>query len=228
MAPDILAAWLTFRLAATTTFFLVLLGTPLAWWLARSQNPAKHLLGPIVALPLVLPPTVVGFYLLLAFSPDHLPGALWQSATGRTLAFSFSGLVIGSIIYSLPFYVQPLQVSFAALRQEFLEAAATLGASPRDRFVNLVVPLCRRGFILAICLSFAHTVGEFGIVLMIGGNLPGETRVLSVALFDHVESLDYARAHYLAAGLLLFSFALLLLLYSMDRAWRTRSPGHDA
>lgn len=218
--PDILSLWITLKLATITTLCLIFLGTPLAWWLSRSDSLMRKLVEPLVGLPIVLPPTVVGFYLLIAFSPDSLPGEIWQSATGTTLAFSFSGLVVGSIIYSLPFYVQPLQIAFSSLRRELLEAAATLGAGPSDRFFNLVVPLCRRGFIIAICLSFAHTVGEFGIVLMIGGNIPDETRVLSIALFDHVEALDYGRAHILAGGLLAFSFALLLALYSVDRHWQ--------
>ena len=218
--PDILSLWITLKLATITTLCLITLGTPLAWWLSRSSSFLRHLVEPLVALPIVLPPTVVGFYLLIAFSPDSLPGALWQSATGTTLAFSFPGLVVGSIIYSLPFYVQPLQIAFSSLQRELMEAAATLGACPWDRFFNLAVPLCRRGFIIAICLSFAHTVGEFGIVLMIGGNIPDETRVLSIALFDHVEALDYGRAHLLAGGLLVFSFTLLLALYSVDRHWQ--------
>jgi len=220
MDQDLISLFITIRLATTTTIFLILFGTPLAWWLSQSRGWLRTLIEPMVALPIVLPPTVVGFYLLIAFSPHSLPGELWQSATGTTLAFSFSGLVVGSVIYSLPFYVQPLQVAFSALQRELIEAAATLGASPLDRFISLVVPLCRRGFFIAICLSFAHTVGEFGIVLMIGGNLPEETRVLSIALFDHVESLDYGRAHLLSLGLIVFSFVLLLVLYSVDRRWQ--------
>ena len=226
---DLISLWLTLKLAGATTLVLIVLGTPLAWWLSQRshssergwlRNTLQNIVEPLVALPIVLPPTVVGFYLLLAFSPNNLPGELWQSATGTTLAFSFYGLVVGSAIYSLPFYVQPLQVAFSALQRELIEAAATLGASPLDRFFSLIVPLCRRGFIIAICLSFAHTVGEFGIVLMIGGNLPDETRVLSIALFDHVESLDYGKAHVLAGGLLGFSFVTLFLLYAVDRRWQ--------
>jgi len=224
--PDILSLWITLKLATITTVCLILLGTPLAWWLSRSNSFLRNLVEPLIALPIVLPPTVVGFYLLVAFSPDSLPGELWQSVTGTTLAFSFSGLVVGSIIYSLPFYVQPLQIAFSSLQKELMEAAATLGAGPWDRFFNLVVPLCRRGFVIAICLAFAHTVGEFGIVLMIGGNIPDETRVLSIALFDHVEALDYGRAHILAGGLLAFSFVLLLALYSVDRHWQLQRRSH--
>ncbi len=221
---DLISLWITVKLAVITTLTLILIGTPLAWWLSRSSGLARHLIEPVIALPIVLPPTVVGFYLLLAFSPAHFPGALYSELTGSTLAFSFTGLVIGSCIYSLPFYVQPLQVSFEALREELLEAAATLGAGPLDRFVSIILPLSRRGFITAICLAFAHTVGEFGIVLMIGGNLPNETRVLSIALFDHVESLEYQQAHILAAGLLIFSFITLAILYRFNRAGNSCWP----
>lgn len=218
--PDLVSLWITLRLALVTTIALIVIGTPLAWWLSQSKGFLRNMIEPVVALPIVLPPTVVGFYLLIVFSPNSLPGQVWQSVSGTTLTFSFSGLVLGSIIYSLPFYVQPLQVAFSNLRHELMEAASTLGASSLDRFFHLIVPLSRRGFIIAICLSFAHTVGEFGIVLMIGGNLPDETRVLSIALFDHVEALDYDRAHTLASGLLIFAFALLFTLYSVDRHWQ--------
>ena len=227
MDQDIVSLWITLKLALLTTIFLMILGTPLAWWLSQSKSRLRSIIEPLVALPIVLPPTVVGFYLLVVFSPQSLPGAFWQSMTGSTLAFSFSGLVVGSIIYSLPFYVQPLQVAFGNLQRELLEAAATLGANPLDRFISVIIPLCRRGFMIAICLSFAHTIGEFGIVLMIGGNLPDETRVLSIALFDHVESLDYDRAHFLAGGLLIFSFVLLFLLYGIDRKWQA-ARAHSA
>ena len=223
--PDLVSLLITLRLATVTTIILIFVGTPLAWFLSNSAHFLRYFIEPIVALPIVLPPTVVGFYLLIAFSPESLPGQIWLSATGSTLAFSFSGLVIGSIIYSLPFYVQPLQVAFSNLRHELVEAAATLGAGPIDRFFNLIVPLCRRGFIIAICLSFSHTMGEFGIVLMIGGNLPDETRVLSIALFDHVEALEYERAHLLAMGLLVFSFVMLFILYNLDRYWQKSSMG---
>jgi molybdate transport system permease protein len=222
MDQDLISLWITLKLATITTLVLLVIGTPLAWWLSQGKGWLRNLVEPVVALPIVLPPTVVGFYLLIAFSPESLPGELWQSVTGTTLAFSFSGLVIGSAIYSLPFFVQPLQVAFSGLRPELVEAAETLGAGPMDRFFNLIVPLCRRGFVIALCLSFAHTVGEFGIVLMIGGNLPDETRVLSIALFDHVEALNYERAHQLALGLMSFAFLILFALYSMDRRWRTR------
>ena len=216
--PDLISLWITIKLAVITSLSLILVGTPLAWWLSRSSGWLGHLVAPLIALPIVLPPTVLGFYLLVAFSPAHLPGAFYAEVTGTTLAFSFPGLVVGSLLYSLPFYVQPLQLSFDAIREELLDAAATLGAGPLDRFFSIVLPLSRRGFGTAICLAFAHTVGEFGIVLMIGGNLPEETRVLSIALFDRVESLEYQRAHLLAAGLLGFSFISLALLYYFNRA----------
>lgn len=215
--PDLISLIITLKLAAVTTFILFLVGTPLAWWLARTRHIAGYLIEPLVALPIVLPPTVLGFYLLILFSPNSKFGMLWTSITGNTLAFTFEGLVIGSVIYSLPFYVQPLQVAFENVKQELLDAAATLGAGPYDRFFNVVMPLCRRGFVVAGTLAFAHTVGEFGIVLMIGGNIPGETRVLSIALFDHVETLRYGRAHLMAAGLLVFSFVLLLVVYTLNR-----------
>jgi len=179
---------------------------------------------PVVALPIVLPPTVMGFYLLVLFSPNNVIGSTWLNVTGSPLAFTFEGLLIGSIIYSLPFYVQPLQVAFEAVRQNLLDAAATLGAARLDRFFSIVVPLCKRGFIVASVLAFAHTIGEFGIVLMIGGNIPGETNVLSILLYDHVESLEYDRAHRIAGGLMVFSFLLLLLVYNLNRGWQ-RLPG---
>ncbi len=214
---DLLAVVLTFELALVTTLFLVLLGTPLAWWLARTKSGLRTLIEPIVALPLILPPTVVGFYLLLAFAPTAWFGSLWTSLVGSSLAFSFQALVIGSIIYSLPFYVQPLQIAFENLDEGLLETTATLGAGPLDRFFTLVIPLSRRGFLTAMILGFAHTVGEFGIVLMIGGSIPGKTRVLSIAIYDHVESLQYQQAHILAAGMLIFSFLLLCIVYGTNR-----------
>lgn len=219
--PDLISLWITAKLALVTTLALTIIGTPLAWWMARTRSMARTLLEPVIALPIVLPPTVLGFYLLIAFSPDNPFGSAYTAITGATLAFSFTGLVVGSVIYSLPFYVQPLQVAFEAIDENLTHAAATLGAGPLDRFWTVVAPLSRRGFVTALCLAFAHTIGEFGVVLMIGGNLPEETRVLSIALFDHVESLDYGRAHALAAGLLIFSFALLALLYGLNRRWQT-------
>lgn len=216
-AQDIAAITLTLQLAATTTVILLLIGTPLAWWLANSHWRGKSFLEAVVALPLVLPPTVLGFYLLLAFSPTSPFGQFWLSATGQPLAFSFSALVIGSVIYSLPFVVQPLQAGFEQLPQTLLEAAATLGADAKDRFFSIVLPLTQRSFIAAASLGFAHTIGEFGVVLMIGGNIPGETQVLSIALFDRVESLQYQQAHQLAAGLVLFSLLLLAAVYRLNR-----------
>jgi molybdate transport system permease protein len=219
---DLTSLLITAQLASITTIILAFIGTPLAWWLARTSNPIRVLVEPIVALPIVLPPTVLGFYFLIAFSPDNFLGDLWILLTGSPLAFTFSALVIGSVIYSLPFYVQPLQVAFENVEQGLLDAAATMGASNLDSFFSVIVPLSRRGFVVAACLAFAHTVGEFGIVLMIGGNIPGETRVLSIALFDHVESLQYQNAHILAGGLMIFSFLLLSVVYSLNRKWQSR------
>ncbi|MEO0435864.1 MAG: molybdate ABC transporter permease subunit [Pseudomonadota bacterium] len=213
------AVLLSLQLAATTTALLLALGTPLALWLAKSESLFKKLCESIVALPLVLPPTVLGFYLLIAFSPDSLIGRLWQASTGENLAFSFSALVIGSCIYSLPFVVQPLQQAFSTVPKALKEVSATLGASPWDQFWSLTVPLCRRAFVLAGALGFAHTLGEFGVVLMIGGSIPGETRVLSIALYEYVEVLDYASAHRLSLTLLSVSLVLLFFLYR-KRGWR--------
>ncbi len=214
---DISALWVTLRLALITTVILLLLGTPLAWWLSRTQCKIKVLIEALVAIPLVLPPTVLGFYLLIMLAPDGPIGSFWQQLGGGTLAFSFSGLVIGSVLYSLPFVVQPLQNAFSNIGNHYLEAASTLRASPINRFFTLVVPLAKPGFITAATLGFAHTVGEFGVVLMIGGNIPGETQVLSIAIYDHVESLEYANAHLLSAGLLVFSLTVLVLVYSLNR-----------
>jgi len=213
---DLAALWVTLRLALVSTLVLLLIGTPLAWWLARSRSRFTTLLESLVALPLVLPPTVLGFYLLIALSP----GGFWQSMGGSGLAFTFTGLVIGSVLYSMPFVVQPLQNAFAAIDPRTLEAAATLRAAPLDRFFSVALPLARRGLITAATLGFAHTVGEFGVVLMIGGNIPGETQVLSIAIYDHVESLEYAQAHLLSAILLGFSFLVLYLVYRSNGATR--------
>ncbi len=216
---------LTLALAAVTTALLLLLGTPLAWWLSRQRGSLGAFIEALVALPLILPPTVLGFYLLLLLAPDTPVGRLWQQVTGTQLAFSFSALVIGSVLYSLPFVVQPLQAAFTRVPAGLLQAAATLGANPADQFRSIVLPLCRRSFLVAASLGFAHTVGEFGVVLMIGGNIPGETQVLSIALYDHVETLRFAEAHRLAAGLVIFSVALLFALYrgAGTTPWRLRA-----
>lgn len=215
--PDLLALLTTLKLATVTTLILLLIGTPLAWFLANMQSRFKVIIEAIVALPLVLPPTVLGFYLLIVFSPQYLPGQLWQQATGYQLAFSFSAIVIGSVLYSMPFVVQPLQKAFEQLGNPLLEAGAMLGASAIDRFFYIVFPLTKASFITAASLGFAHTIGEFGVILMIGGNIPGETRVLSIALFDHVEAFDYAKAHVLAISLLIGSMVLLAALYLLNR-----------
>ncbi|MEM8562060.1 MAG: molybdate ABC transporter permease subunit [Pseudomonadota bacterium] len=219
------ALWLTVALATVTTIILLLLGTPLAWWLARTRNKWPALIEAAVAMPLILPPTVLGFYLLLMFAPDTALGRAWQQFTGTQLAFSFSALVIGSVIYSLPFVVQPLQGAFQRVPDGLLQAAASLGAKPLDQFVSVVLPMTRSSFVTAASLGFAHTVGEFGVVLMIGGNIPGETQVLSIALYDYVESLQFEEAHRLAAGLVVFSALLLIWLYRNDRreSWRMRA-----
>ena len=210
---DLASLWLTLRLAATATALLLILGTPLAWWLARTRSWLKGPVGAIVAMPIVLPPTVLGFYLLVLMGPAGPVGTLTQSLGLGLLPFTFTGLVIASVLYSLPFVVQPLQTAFEAVGDRPLEVAATLRAGPWDSFFSVAVPLSRQGFLSAIVLGFAHTVGEFGVVLMIGGNIPGQTRVLSVALYDHVEALEYAQAHWMAGGMLLFSFLVLLLVY---------------
>ncbi|XOV80308.1 MAG: molybdate ABC transporter permease subunit [Aestuariibacter sp.] len=219
------AILLTIKLAATTTTLLLLLGTPLAWWLARTQNRVAAVIGALVALPLVLPPTVIGFYLLLAFAPDGIIGAITQPLGLGTLAFTFWGLVIASMLYSLPFVVQPLQNSFAELGERPLEVAATLGAGPLDRFFHVVVPMCRSGFLSAAILGFAHTVGEFGVVLMIGGNIPEETRVVSIQIYDHVEALEYSQANSLSLIMIGFSFIVLLSLFMIQQRRKLRHKG---
>lgn len=214
---DIGAIWLTLRLATTVTILLLIIGTPIAWWLARTQSWLKGPIAAIVALPLVLPPTVLGFYLLIAMGPNGFIGELTQSLGLGTLPFTFWGLVVASIIYSMPFVVQPIQNAMEALGERPLEVAATLRAGPLDRFFTIVLPLAKPGFITASILGFAHTVGEFGVILMIGGNIPDETRVVSVQVYDHVESLEYAQAHSLSALLVIFSFVVLLALYWSQR-----------
>ena len=216
-SPDDWAAIrLTLELAATTTVLLLLLCTPLAWWLAHTRSRWRGPVGAVVALPLVLPPTVIGFYLLVAMGPHGPVGQLTKSLGLGTLPFSFAGLLVGSLIYSLPFVVQPIQNAFEAIGRRPLEVAATLRASPWDCFLSVVLPLARPGFLTASVLGFAHTLGEFGVVLMIGGNIPGATRVLSVQIYDHVEALDYTPAHWLSGGLLVFSFLILLVLYALQ------------
>ncbi|MHB8743416.1 MAG: molybdate ABC transporter permease subunit [Sulfuricaulis sp.] len=211
------ALWLTLQLAMITTALLLMIGTPLAWWLARAHSRLKTVIEAVVALPLVLPPTVLGFYLLLALAPDGPVGGLWRRLGGSPLVFSFSGLVFGSVIYSLPFAIQPLQAAFAAVSRGYLEAAATLRAAPLDRFFSVAVPLARPGFLTAAVLAFAHTLGEFGVVLMIGGNIPNRTRVISIAIYDYVETIHYRQAHQLSAVVLALSFVLLLIVYTVNR-----------
>jgi molybdate transport system permease protein len=216
MAFDWQPIWLTLKLASLTTLILLIIGTPIAWWLARTQAWYKQAVAAVVALPLVLPPTVLGFYLLIMLGPKGPVGTLTESLGLGTLPFTFPGLVVASVFYSLPFMVQPLQNSFESLGNRPLEVAATLRASPWDRFFTVVIPLARPGFLTAIVLSFAHTIGEFGVVLMIGGNIPGETKVLSIAIYDHVETLEYGQAHLLSAGMIGFAFIVLLTLYLIN------------
>lgn len=215
--PDLYwgAASLTLQLASLTTALLLLLGTPLAWWLAYTRSWLKSPLSALIAMPLVLPPTVIGFYLLVAMGPTGPVGQLTQALGLGLLPFTFAGLLVGSVIYSLPFVVQPLQNAFSAIGARPLEIAATLRASPLDTFFSVALPLARPAYLSAAVMGFAHTVGEFGVVLMIGGNIPDKTRVLSVQIYDHVEALEYAQAHWLAGGMVLFSFAALLALYAV-------------
>ena len=215
--PDPGPLILTLQLAATTTFFLLLVGTPLAWWLAFTKTRLKPVAEALTAMPLVLPPTVLGFYMLVLFSPNSMLGGLWLQATGSTLTFSFAGLVLASMVYSLPFAVQPLQATFETLGRGPMEAAATLRASPLDRFFSVAMPLSGRGFLTAAVLSFAHTIGEFGVVLMVGGNIPGQTKVVSIAIYEQVETINYKDAHMLSAVLLVFSLLMLVLVYSVNR-----------
>jgi molybdate transport system permease protein len=219
--PELAGIWspvrLTLALASVTTLLLLILGTPIAWWLARSRSLWKEVVATLVALPLVLPPTVLGFYLLIALGPNGPGGWVAGLSGARSLAFTFEGLVIGSVLYSLPFVVQPIRNAFEALGDRPFEVAATLRASPRDAFWSVAVPLARPGFLTGGVLGFAHTVGEFGMVLMIGGNIPGETRVLSIAIYDYVETLQWAHAHLLAGGMLLFSFTVILATFLLEK-----------
>lgn len=213
---DLQAIWLTVRLAGIVTLILLLIGTPIAWWLARTRSTWKGPVGAIVALPIVLPPTVLGFYLLLLMGPNGPVGQFTQWAGIGLLPFSFGGLVVASVFYSMPFVVQPIQNAFEAIGDRPLEVAATLGARPLDAFFSVAVPLAKPGFLTATILGFAHTVGEFGVVLMIGGNIPDKTRVVSVQIYDHVEAMEYAQAHWLAGGMVVFSFLVLLALYTLN------------
>jgi molybdate transport system permease protein len=216
-SEDWQAIFLTLRLATLVTVILLVIATPVAWWLSTTRSKLKPVIGAIVALPLVLPPTVIGFYLLIAMGPNGPVGELTQSLGIGTLPFTFAGLVIASVIYSFPFVVQPIQNSLEALGKRPLEVAATLRASPLDTFFTVVLPLAKPGFMTATILGFAHTVGEFGVILMIGGNIPGETQVISVLIYEHVESLQYAQAHSLSAAMIIFSFIVLLLLYAFNQ-----------
>lgn len=216
--------WVSVQLGLATVVCLLVIATPLAWWLAFTRHRLRASVEAVVALPLVLPPTVLGFYLLILLSPDGWIGRFWVQLTDSQLTFSFSGLVVASIVYSLPFAVQPLQGAFEAIGKGPLEAAATLGATRARRFTSIVAPMASRGYLSAVVLVFAHTLGEFGVVLMVGGNIPGRTNVISIAVFEHVETLNYAQAHILSAMLLVFSFALLLLIFSLNRRLPFRVP----
>ncbi len=215
-AADLSAIWLTLKLATVVTVILLLIGTPIAWWLSRTRSAWKGPVGALVALPIVLPPSVLGFYLLVTLGPNGPIGQLTQALGLGVLPFTFAGLVVGSVLYSMPFVVQPLQNAFDAIGERPLEAAATLRAAPLDAFFTVALPLAKPGFLTATILGFAHTVGEFGVVLMIGGNIPGKTRVVSVQIYDHVEALEYTQAHWLSAGMVLFAFLVLLALYTLN------------
>ena len=222
-AQDLAAVWLTLKLASVVTMLLLIIGTPIAWWLARTRSRLKGVVGAIVALPLVLPPTVIGFYLLITMGPHGPVGRLTEALGLGVLPFTFGGLVVASVFYSLPFVVQPIQNAFEAIGERPLEVASTLRAGPWDTFWSVAVPLARPGFLSGAILGFAHTVGESGVVLMIGGNIPEKTRVVSVQIYDHVEALEYTQAHWLAGGMVLFSFAVLLTLYTLNPSQRART-----
>ena len=214
--------WLSVQLALVTTLVLVLIGTPIAWWLSQTKLKLKPAVQAIVAMPIVLPPTVLGFYLLILLGPDGAIGGWWVQLTGSALTFSFTGLVVASCVYSLPFAVQPMQNAFESLPKQHLERAWTLGASRLDAFFSVAVPLSVRGFVSGGVLAFAHTLGEFGVVLMVGGNIPGETRVVSIAIYDHVETLNYGAAHHLSVVLLAFAFTVLLAMFAFNQRWSRR------
>jgi len=221
---DLAALWLTFKIASLSTILMLIVGTPLAWWLARTQSKWKGICNALVAMPLVLPPTVLGFYLLILMGPNGVFGQLTEQLGLGNLPFTFGGLVVASVLYSMPFVVQPLQASFSAIGRQPLEAAATLRASPLSTFFSVVIPLAKPGFLTATILGFTHTVGEFGVVLMVGGNIPGVTRVVSVQIYNHVEALEYGQAHWLAGGLVLFSFTVLLILYGALKTQPSAQP----
>jgi molybdate transport system permease protein len=223
MFPGLGPLILTAKLAGLTTIILLVIGTPVAWWLATTKIKAKPVIEAVVALPIVLPPTVLGFYLLIVLGPQGAFGGWWFELTGQTLTFSFSGLVIASVIYSFPFVVQPLQSAFESVGHDMMEAAYTLGAKPVDAFFTVAVPLAKRGFLTASVLGFAHTLGEFGVVLMVGGNIPGETRVVSIAIYDHVEMLEYGQAHVMAAILLVVAFVAMVLMYVANHTLKVKS-----
>lgn len=223
MFTELSALILTAKLAAITTLILLVIGTPVAWWLANSKMKIKPVVEAVVALPIVLPPTVLGFYLLVILSPQSSFGSWWFELTGQALTFSFSGLVIASVIYSFPFVVQPIQNAFESVGHDMMEAAYTLGAKPVDAFFTVAVPLAKRGFLTGGVLGFAHTLGEFGVVLMIGGNIPGETRVVSIAIYDHVEMLEYGQAHVLSGILLAFAFSAMLSMYVLNHRYKVRA-----
>lgn len=216
---DLTSLWITLQVASLTVVILLIVGTPIAWWLAFTRSRFKIPVESVTALPLVLPPTVLGFYLLVFMGSNGPAGQLWSSLTGHPLAFSFSGVVIASCIYSLPFVVQPLQAAFESMDKRAIEAAWTLGASRVRTFIQVVIPQIRRGLLTAVVLGFAHTLGEFGVILMVGGNIPGETQVVSIAIYEQVETLNYSAAQALSAGLLVFSFLVLILVYGVNRRW---------
>ena len=218
MAP----VWLTFKLATVTLIILFLISTPIAWWLANTSSRFRVLIESVVSLPLILPPTVLGFYLLLLFNPSGVFGNFWLNVTGTSLAFSFHGLVLASTIYSLPFVVQPIQAAFESIGKGPIEASYNLGAKPIDTFINVVIPLSKRGYLTAGVLGFAHTLGEFGVVLMIGGSIPGETKVISIVIFEQVEILNYQSAHIYSIGLIVISMTLLIAVYSINKGFKFR------
>ena len=214
---DILALFITLKLAFTTCVLLAMIGTPIAYYLAFKSTKGKPILEAVITLPLVLPPTVIGFYLIVLFSPDTFLGKVFILMTGSQLIFSFYGLVLASVIYSLPFWVQPLQSSFEKIGKDTLNTSKSLGANPLDTFFNIIIPLCKRGFLTSFIISFAHTMGEFGIVLMVGGGIHGKTKVIAISIYDHVEQLSFGKAHFLAGGMLFLSFIILLTLYYSNK-----------